>query len=86
MKSNLTHRPEPKALTLAMTAALTVMAQAATAQTTFITTPTGGPYVWSGLNDLSVSLTISSGITGVGAGTGGSVGTLSNSGTITGAV
>ena len=93
MKEHVDHRPKQKALTLALTAALAVMSHAAMAQ---VSGPTTGPNIWTS-GDLSVtsSGTISGGlsttpyvystlrITGAGIDFG-SVGTLTNTGNITG--
>jgi hypothetical protein len=78
MKKHPNRRLKQSALTLALTAALAVMAQAAMAQTS-ISTSTTGPYLWSS-GDLTVTSTISGGNIGVAVGNG--VGTLTNSGTI----
>jgi len=84
MKKHIHHRPKQKVLTLALTAALAVMAQAATAQTTISSAITTGQ-TWT-----SSDFTINSGASvSVSAGTaisasGSSLGTLSNSGLISG--
>ncbi|HWZ49242.1 MAG TPA: autotransporter domain-containing protein [Herbaspirillum sp.] len=80
MKKPVNRCPKQKALTLAMTAALLVMAQAAVAQT-IISTPTTGPFQWTS-GDVSVTSTISSGATGIA--TNAAVGTLTNTGSISG--
>jgi len=94
MKSKADHCLRQTTLTLTLTAALAVMAQAATAQTTTISNPQG-TYDWTSGN-LSVTSTISGSIIGGVTGCGfaavngvvacGSVGTLTNSGVISGIV
>jgi hypothetical protein len=78
MKKQPNRRLKQSALTLALTAALAVMAQAAMARTS-ISTSTTGPYLWS-RGDLTVNSTISGGNIGVAVGN--SVGILTNRGTI----
>ncbi|WP_158906077.1 autotransporter domain-containing protein [Burkholderia sp. L27(2015)] len=94
MKRKADHCLRQNALTLALAAPLAVIAQAATAQTTVISSPQG-TYDWTSGN-LSVTSTISGSIVGGVAGCGlaavngvvacGSVGTLTNSGVISGIV
>jgi len=79
MKTRVYHHPKQKTLALALTAALAVMAHAAMAQT--VSGPTG-PYTWTS-GDLTVTPTgVISGGTAVTAF--GTLGTLTNNGTISG--
>lgn len=69
-------------MTLAV-AALAAMTQMQTAEAATVSSPFGGIYVWS-IGDLSVTSTISGGGIGVAAFALGTLGTLSNSGVISG--
>ncbi|AXV84354.1 autotransporter outer membrane beta-barrel domain-containing protein [Ralstonia solanacearum] len=85
MNQHAHHRPRQTALTLAVAAALAAMAQMQTAAavTATVSSPIGGTYIWSS-GDLSVTSTISGGGIGVAAFAIGTLGTLSNSGVISG--
>ncbi len=81
MKRKEDYRLRQTTLALALTAALAVMAQASMAQTS-TNPPPPYPYQWTN-GDLNVTSTISGGATGVVVNSS-SVGTLTNSGTISG--
>ncbi|MHA6889224.1 autotransporter outer membrane beta-barrel domain-containing protein [Ralstonia pseudosolanacearum] len=84
MNQRAHYRPRQTTVTLAV-AALAAMTQMQTAgaTTATVSSPVGGPYVWTN-GDLSVTSTISSGPYGVVAIALGTLGTLSNSGVISG--
>ncbi|MGA4093230.1 autotransporter outer membrane beta-barrel domain-containing protein [Ralstonia nicotianae] len=82
MNQRAHYRPRQTAMTLAV-AALAAMTQMQTAEAATVSSPFGGIYVWS-IGDLSVTSTISGGGIGVAAFALGTLGTLSNSGVISG--